>query len=113
MKENKKLLIVAILLLLVAVSYTTYAIYRSHLSANTTVTAAKWSAALKNGATAVDTLNFDSSQLNCGENRHGKNNTVAPGDTCSLTFTVDLDESEVDAKVAATLGAITSSGGIV
>ena len=115
MKGNKKLLIVAVLLLLVAVSYTTYAIYRSALTANATISAAKWSAVLDNGTTtSTTTLNFTGADLNCGSGtRHGKNNTVAPGDACTLTFTVDLDGSEVDAKVNATVGTITATSGTV
>ena len=40
MKGNKKLLIVAILLFLIAISYSTYAIYKSSVTADATVEAA-------------------------------------------------------------------------
>ncbi len=55
MKGNKKLLIVAVLLLLIAVSYGTYAIYRTQFSGSATVKTAKWSAVLKKGSTQVST----------------------------------------------------------
>jgi hypothetical protein len=42
MDGNKKILIIAILMMLIAVSYGTYAIYKTSLSGNATVTAAIW-----------------------------------------------------------------------
>ena len=42
MKGNKKILVVAVLLLLIAVSYSTYAIYKSSASASDTVNTAAW-----------------------------------------------------------------------
>ena len=110
MKGNKKLLIVAVLLLLIAVSYGTYAIYRTKFEASATVKTAKWSAVLKKGSTEVSTLNFTLADFNCGGNaQHGKNGTIAPGDTCTLPLTVDLDESEVDAEITATIGTVTGT----
>ena len=111
MKGNKKILVVAVLLLLIAVSYSTYAIYRTNLTANTTVNTAHWSAVLTNGSNSGTTLNFTMADFNCGNEstRHGKNNTIAPGDTCTLVFGVDLDGSEVNAKVNAALGTVTGT----
>ena len=109
MKGNKKLLIVAVLLLLIAVSYGTYAIYRTKFEASATVKTAKWSAVLKKGSTQVSTLNFTLADFNCGNAQHGKNGTIAPGDTCTLPLTVDLDESEVDAEITATIGTVTGT----
>ncbi len=109
MKGNKKLLVVALLLLLIAVSYSTYAIYRTNLSANTTVSTAHWSAVLKKGSTTGTTMNFTMADLTCSGTRHGKNDTIAPGDTCTVPVVVDLDGSEVDAEVTASLGTITGT----
>ena len=109
MKGNKKLLIVAVLLLLIAVSYGTYAIYRTKFEASATVNTAHWSAVLKKGTTEVSTLNFTLADFNCGNAQHGKNGTIAPGDTCTLPLTIDLDGSEVDAEVTATLGTISGT----
>ena len=114
MKGNKNILVIAVLLLLIAVVSGTYAIYRSHLTANTTVNAAHWSAIISDGTnTSNTTLTFSEEDLTCTGTRHGYNNTVAPGDSCHLTFTVDLDGSEVDAKVNATVGTLTSTSGTV
>lgn len=109
MKGNKKLLVVAVLLLLIAVSYGTYAIYRTQFTGSTTVNTAHWSAVLKKGSTEVSTLNFTLADFNCGNAQHGKNGTIAPGDTCTLPLTIDLDGSEVDAEVTATLGTVTGT----
>ena len=43
MKGNKKILVIAILLLLIAVSYGTYAIYKSETTASGTVKLSGWS----------------------------------------------------------------------
>ena len=109
MKGNKKLLIVAVLLLLIAVSYSTYAIYRTNLSAEATVNTAHWSAVISDGTNSGTTLSFTLDDFNCGNAQHGKNGTIAPGDTCTLPLTVDLDGSEVDAEVTATLGTVTGT----
>ena len=113
MKGNKKVLVIAVLLLLIVVVYGTYAIYRSYLTAEVNVNAAHWSAVLSDGTNTNTTLTFTEEDLTCTGTRHGKNNTVAPGDSCYVTFTVDLDGSEVDAKVNAAVGTITSTGGTV
>ena len=64
MKGNKKLLIIAVLLLLITVSYTTYAIYRESTTATGTIQAAAWSVKVKkandtNDAVAFETANVD------------------------------------------------------
>ena len=59
MKGNKKILVIAILLLLISVTFTTYAIYRTGMSGTGTATAANWNVVFKKGTTTVtDTLNF-------------------------------------------------------
>ena len=42
MKENKKLLVIAILLLLITVSFTTYVIYKSSTTGESTINTAAW-----------------------------------------------------------------------
>lgn len=108
MKGNKKLLIVAVLLLLVAVSYTTYAIYRTNLTGNATVTAAKWSAVIKKSVGGTDTaltgtIALTGTDFVCTGGHAKVAGKIAPGDTCTATLVADLDESEVDAKVGVTL----------
>ena len=107
MKGNKKLLVVAVLLLLVVVSYTTYAIYRSSANATGTIKAAAWSVKVKNTKDSGEAVNIETANLNFGVNditwttHTGKNDTIAPGDTGTLSFTVDATGSEVDVLLEA------------
>ena len=97
MKGNKKLLVVAILLLLIAVSYGTYAIYKSSFTGNAEVTAAIWDVKFKNGETVLQnnyTLTFTTAD--CTGNNHVKDGVIAPGATCHKTVTLDAGDSEVD-----------------
>lgn len=108
MKGDKKLLIIAVLLLLISASFTTYAIYRENTTAEGTIRAANWVVKLDKGVTATNLISetnvtFTAADLTCGSTRYGKNNTIAPGDTCSVTFTVDATGSEVDVVVEAEL----------
>ena len=108
MKGNKKLLVIAVLLLLISVSFTTYAIYRESTTANGTVKAANWVVKVDKGLTATTPIanaeiTFTGADLTCGATRYGKNNTIAPGDECTVTFTVDATGSEVDVVVEAVL----------
>ena len=118
MKENKKLLIVAILLLLVTVSLTTYAIYKTSLSGTGTVTAATWNVSFANGETTLSenfNLQFSSSdcnQANDGTNNHVVEGKIAPGVVCSKTINVNATGTEVDVLLtAAQAGDITATKG--
>jgi len=104
MKGNKKLLTIAVLLLLIGVSYTTYAIYRTNLSGNATVAAAKWSAKLKKGSTEItNSIALTGADFTCIGDHSKVAGKIAPGDTCTATLVADLDGSEVDAKVGVNL----------
>ena len=108
MKGNKKILIVAVLLLLLAVSYSTYAIYKTSVAGNATVTAAKWEVAFKNGNTTLETnytLAFSTTE--CTGNAHVKDGKIAPGATCSKIITLDAGTSEVDVTYEVTAGTPT------
>ena len=94
MKGNKKILAIAILLLLVAVSYTTYAIYKTSVAGNAEVTAAVWQVAFKNGQTELSTQ--QNLELTCANNAHVKDGVIAPGATCTGTVTIDATDTEVD-----------------
>ncbi len=111
MKGNKKILIVAVLLLLLAVSYSTYAIYKTSVAGNATVTAAKWEVAFKNGNTTLETnytLAFSTTE--CTGNAHVKDGKIAPGATCSKIITLDAGTSEVDVTYEVTAGTPTIGG---
>lgn len=106
MKGDKKLLVIAILLLLIAVSYGTYAIYRSSATSSDSIRAAKW-VINANNTDIVANNTFTLGTLDCGNASIGKNGTIAPGDTCTATIVIDADGSEVD--VAYTVSVDTSA----
>ena len=113
MKGDKKILAVAILLLLISVGFTTYAIYKSETTASGTVKLSGWSVVVGTAditeSPATTTLTFDLSDCGTGSVRNGKNNTFAPGDTCEIEVPVDLTGSEVDVLLEASLGTTTPS----
>ncbi len=94
MKGNKKILVIAVLLLLIAVSYGTYAIYKNSASTNAEVTAAAWHVQFLNGQTEV--TSSQNLELTCENNNHVKDGVIAPGATCTGTLTIDATGTEVD-----------------
>ncbi len=103
MKGNKKILVIAALLLLIAASFTTYAIYRESVNATGSIKTANWSVQLNNtDFSEVQNLTFTLANLTCGTNP-GKNNTVAPGANCYIEYTINALGSEVDVVVDAVL----------
>ena len=110
MKGNKKILTIAILLFLISAGLTTYAIYKSSVTASTTVNLAGCHVELQYTdvtQTASTTLTYTLSDANCTR-LNGKAGTIAPGDTCTITVPVDLTGSQVDAVVTASLGTINN-----
>ena len=103
MKGNKKILVVAILLLLIAVSYGTYAIYKSSISGTAEAKIAKWSVAFKDGETTIsDTLELTFTAEDC-TNPHVATGYIAPGATCRKDITIDADGTQVDVEYSATV----------
>ena len=105
MKGNKKILVVAVLLLLIAVSYSTYAIYKTSVAGEATVTAAKWEVAFKNGETTLTnnyTIAFSTAE--CTGNNHVKDGKIAPGASCSKQIILDAGTTEVDVAYEVTVG---------
>ena len=111
MKGDKKILAVAILLLLISVGFTTYAIYKSETSATGEVKLSGWSVVVDGNdittSPATTTLTFDLSDCGTGSVRNGQNDTFAPGDTCDIVVPVVLTGSEVDVLLEAALGTTT------
>ncbi len=114
MKGNKKILVVAALLLLISISFTTYAIYRESTTANGTVQAAAWSVKVKKAsdtgeAVAFKTANltFTGADVTWTKNPSKVAGKIAPGATGTLTFTVDATGSEVDVVLTAAMGDVT------
>lgn len=109
MKGNKKILIIAALLLLIAASFTTYAIYRESVTATGSVNTANWS--VKLGTTKfsdVQNLTFDLSDLTCTTNP-GKNSKIAPGSECYKEYVIDATGSEVDVILTAEIDTTNSN----
>ena len=98
MKGNKKLLIIAIALVITVASYTTYAIYKSSASASDTVTAAAWVITVGDGTTQsniVTSNTFSVGNISWNSPTYGQNGTIAPGDTGTITIKIDADGSQV------------------
>ena len=96
MKGNKKILVIAILLLLIAVSYGTYAIYKSAFSGTATVSTAAWHIAFSDGSENLeDSFNVVFEGTDC-HNEHVLDGKIAPGATCTKTITLDASGTEVD-----------------
>ena len=110
MKKNKKLLVIAVLLLLVTIGFS-YAIYRSSTRANGTVNTAAWS--VKINGTDMDSANytFGYSDIHWDANP-GKANTIAPGATGYIDIPVDASGSQVDVILTAELGSVTLPSGM-
>ena len=108
MKGNKKFLVVAALFLLIAVSYSTYAIYKSSATGTGSVNAAAWVVSVQSGSqTAADIVQNNTFTLDDiawdTTNRVGQNSTIAPGDHGTVTIKIDADGSEVAVGYAVTI----------
>ncbi|MBR3660767.1 MAG: hypothetical protein IKN63_02570 [Bacilli bacterium] len=108
MKGNKKIFVIAVLLLLIAVGYGTYAIYRETQNINGSVRTANWSVQLNGNNFSSTALTFNLSQLTCDSNP-GQNGTIAPGAECYIDYVINADGSEVDVVVEAALDTDNSS----
>ena len=102
MKGNKKILLVAVLLLLLAVSYSTYAIYKSSATGSGSVNAAAWVVEVNN-ADIVANNTFTLGNITWATPRYGQNNTIAPGDTGTVDVVIDASGSEVGVSYAITI----------
>ena len=105
MKGDKKILALAVLVLLLSVCFGTYAIYRQSSEGTGTIKAATWSVKVKNQP-ITSTFTFDYNDITWTA-LTGYNNTIAPGSTGQITIPVDATGSEVDVILTATLGTIT------
>lgn len=95
-KGNKRLFVVAVLLLLVAVSLSTYAIYKSSATGSSSAEVAKWGVKInETNIVQEDTFTFDASDIVWDSNPNVKEGKIAPGSTGTITFEIDASESEV------------------
>lgn len=107
MKGNKKVLTLAVLVLLLAVCFTTYAIYRQSTNGTGTIKAAAWSVTVK-GQPITNNFTFGLSDITWTTHT-GKNDTIAPGDSGTITIPVDATGSEVDVLVEAAIDTANAS----
>ena len=104
MKGNKKILVIAVLLLLITVSFTTYAIYKSSATGSGSVAAANWTIQVNNtDITTTANNTFTLGSITWATPGIGKNGKIAPGDHGTVTITIDADGSEVDVSYAVTI----------
>ena len=104
MKGNKKILVAIVLLIVAAVSFTTYAIYRSSTTAEGTLNAAGWFVTVNGTDIEQVNLTFDINDIDWTSGTHtGYNDTIAPGDEGIIEFPVDATGSEVDVLLTAEL----------
>ena len=111
MKGNKKILVAIVLLLLISISFTTYAIYRSSVTGSGSIRAAKWS--VKVDDTDIEStslnLNFTYDDITWASTHYGYNKTIAPGDSGTLTIPVDATGSEVDVLLEAAINTASAN----
>ena len=110
MKGNKKILVIAVLLLLIAASYTTYAIYKTSVTTNATVSAAAWNVSFKNGEdTITSTTNIVFGTSDCTDS-HVAPGKIAPSYSCSKQITLNATGTEVDVQYSVTPGTPLDNG---
>lgn len=110
MKGNKKVLVLAVLVLLLSV-VGTYAIYRNSANGAGSVNAANWSVQINGTDIAQASFNFTGANI-IWDTQTGYNNTIAPGSAGHINIPVDADGSEVDVDIVATLGQATLPTGM-
>ncbi len=103
MKGDKKILLVALLLLLLSVSFTTYAIYKSSATGSATVGTAAWVVKV-NTRDIVANNDFTVGDITWNTPRQSKNAAkIAPGDSGTIDVVIDATGAEVDVDYAITL----------
>ena len=94
MKGNKKLLVVAVLLFLITISFTTYAIYKSSATGTGSVNAAAWVVKVNNEDVVANNT-FTLGSITWATPTVGQNGTIAPGDHGTVDVVIDASGSEV------------------
>lgn len=114
MKGNKKILVLAILLLLVVASFGTYAIYQSAASSSSTVSTAAWVVQVNStNIVTSSTHTFDLGTINWSSSDHVTTGKIAPGSTGTVNLVIDATGSEVSLDYAVALGDVTVNNAAV
>ena len=107
-KGNKKYLVVAVLLLLLAVTYSTYAIYKSSATGTAEAIAAAWVVKVNNtDIEASDTYTFTASDIVWNANENVAAGKVAPGSTGTIKLAIDTSGAEVAVDYLVEIGDVT------
>ena len=106
MKGNKKILVVAVLILLIAASYGTYAIYKSSAAGTATVNAARWIVKV-NDTDIVASNTFTLDQVRWATPEIGKEGTIAPGDHGTVEIEIDASGSQVAVGYDISIGSVS------
>lgn len=113
-KFNSGLLIIAALLLVVTISLSTYAIYKSSATGDATASVARWAVKVNDDdIVTTDTLTFDGDSITWNANAHVAADKIAPGKTGTITFEIDASESEVSVDYEITIGSIKVGNNVV
>ena len=105
-KGNKKVLVIALLLLLIGAGIATYAIYRTSATGTATVATATWSVKVNNTDTETGAFTFSASDITWSTNTSAVSGKIAPGSTGTITLEIDATGSEVNVDYTATVGTI-------
>ena len=111
MKGDKKILALSVLILLLAVCFGSYAIYRSTASGTGSVKAAAWSVKVNETDIETASFTFDYDDITW-TTLTGYNDTIAPGSSGTITIPVDATGSEVDVLLTAQLGTLSLPAGM-
>lgn len=91
---NRNLLIIAILLMLVTISLSSYAIYKSSATGTASADVAAWVVKV-DGTNIVSSNTFTANDIVWSQNSNIKSGKIAPGSQGTITFEIDASESEV------------------
>ena len=98
-RKNKSMYLVLMLLLLASAGFATYAIYKTSARGTANVTAANWVVKVIANSTTTN-VTGGASNINLGVCP----NLLSPGSSCTIPFTVDMTESEVDSILTVGIG---------
>ena len=107
MKGNKKILVLALLVLLLSVCFGSYAIYTSSATASGGVDAASWVIKVNNEDIVANNT-FTLGNVTWGATRYGQNGKIAPGDTGTIDIVIDASGSEVGVSYAVDLTSVST-----
>ena len=98
-KKSKSMYLVLTLLLLLVAGFTTYAIYKTSATGTANVSAANWIVKVTANNTTTN-VTGGASNISLGTCP----NLLSPGSSCTIPFTVDMTESEVDSILTVGIG---------